>query len=199
LGLAQLGAILTNAQGADFTVKLDQYPYTTLGSLTARPAPAGSDGGFYWYGINDSSTATPANSATLWQNNIEMSAGGMNMGVAIGRTIAHEFGHWALQIGPHQTARDATGTIMAEGAVGTFLNGSATLSADQIKGLQKRCNDLRGGGGGGGGAAGGGYGGIGLSPIYGVIGSAAEGWGYSYSWTIGVVGYNVFWVGPRRK
>lgn len=162
LALGNLGANLASAREADFTVDLQNNP-TGFGELW----------GVDWdtLGKNSAWFGAPNNSAAVWVNNTEMAAAGMNIGTALGRVMAHEFGHWALQMvhtypnpGPLEVG------LMSQGLSPTLMTGMATLVPDQISILRSRCQSLhpptppgakpRGGGSGGGVGAGGSSGGV---------------------------------------
>jgi hypothetical protein len=101
------------------------------------------------------------NSANVWVNSTEMAAAGMNMGTALGRVVAHEFGHWALNMvhtypdsGPLEVG------IMSQGFGPILMTGMATLSLAQISRLQSKCQQRHPQGrnaAGGGGNSGGGF------------------------------------------
>jgi RHS repeat-associated protein len=131
-GLAGLGAMFTSPQNADFTENLTQN------GAFGEPDDM--------YGLN-SCTWTPCNSATIYQNNVENDAGGMNMGVALGRDMFHEFIHWALNMGRDGTNGSLDQGIMTPGALGTFMNGYATLTPQQIDILKQKCKAQHGSGG----------------------------------------------------
>jgi RHS repeat-associated protein len=181
-GLAGLGAMFTGQKQADFTLNI------VFSSVNVPD---------YKYGTNDGWFGSLSNSATIYQQNTERDAAGMDKGVALGRDMFHEFAHWGLNLGPDGSNKELDGGIMSEGAKGTFDSAYAFLTTSQIDALKKRCNALHGGSGGGAGT-GGGSGGLAFIPVYGIIGDGEE-WGYSYSWNIGPVDWIVLQTGPHKK
>jgi RHS repeat-associated protein len=147
LSLANLGAVLTNGDSADFTVNLKNNPTGLWGELS------GED--WNTVGTNDSWFGAPGNSASVWVNSTEMAAAGMNIGTALGRVMTHEFGHWALNMvhmyptpGPLETG------IMTQGLGPTLMTGLATLTPEQMSRLRSRCKERHGGATSGSGSAG---------------------------------------------
>jgi RHS repeat-associated protein len=150
LDLADVGATLANTSNADFTINLKNNP-------TGWQEPFGQP----WavLGKNDAWFGAPNNSATVWANSTEMAAAGMDMGIALGRVMTHEFGHWALQIVENRLAPGPLEVnIMKEGWEPILMTGLATLSRGQRTVLHAKCQKLHGGGGGGGGGNAGGGG-----------------------------------------
>jgi len=134
LGIAGLGANFTS-DNADFTIDLKNNPTGLVGSLLWGEDwdTLGKNTG--WFG--------PTNSADVWVNNVEMAAAGMNLGTALGRTMTHEVGHWALNMvhsypvpGPLET------NIMSQGLGPILMNGMANLSPAQISKLRSKCQGL---------------------------------------------------------
>jgi RHS repeat-associated protein len=148
LDLANLGATLTNRSNADFTINLENNP-------TGWKEVFGKSWGLL--GQNDTWFGAPNNSAKVWVNSTEMAAAGMDMGIALGRVMTHEFGHWALQIRENRLAPGPLEAgIMKEGWDPILMTGFATLEPPQISRLREKCQKLHGGGGSGGPATSGG-------------------------------------------
>ncbi len=154
------------------------------------------------------SGASGSNAANVWNPNIPLSHSSVDFGKllvegggsrttgladAIARVAAHELGHSLFL--PHNSLPRS---IMS-GPQDPFSESSFS-DAEGIN-LQGRCEFLRRQGrGGAGGRVGAGYGFWLFRAIYGLTTKPESGgWGFSYSWTIGVIGWQPVWVGPRRR
>ena len=135
LGLANLGATLTGSSDADFTINLKEnavgwpelYPWNWF---SAQPiTTVGENNGIF----------SPTNSGTVWVNNTEIQAQGMDMGTAVGRVMAHEFGHWGIGvIHLYPNAGPVEVGIMTQG-LDNLITGVATLTPNQISTLRSTC------------------------------------------------------------
>jgi RHS repeat-associated protein len=194
LGTGQVGAELTSSD-ADFTLNLKHNPTSLLGAI-AYGVGALVPEGFSLLGDNDTSfsdwfSGRVSNAASVWVNNVEMAAAGMNMGTALGRVMSHEFMHWATQV-PHNNLQRSPSEegILTPGFDSMVMNGLATITPKQAPIVQKLCNKHRRGGPGSGGGGGGFW--I-VTPIYAPVVDEGTVIGY-YQW-----GWSWTYMGPHKK
>jgi hypothetical protein len=107
------------------------------------------------YGKNDDWLGSPVDSAHIFVDNIHNDYPQVDLGQAVGRVIAHELGHFALQIshdkmnpGPLEEG------IMSPGASYIDDQSLAHFSVAAIPTLKALCDKLRAQGGGTGGGGG---------------------------------------------
>jgi hypothetical protein len=185
--LGALGSGLSaefNTGTPDFTATL-KIANNGFGDSLLNPVPSDR------YGINDAGlTDNYVNSAHVYTNNIKNNFPNIDLGLTTGRVIAHEFGHWGLQVsdyGDHFEPNPQTiGTIMERGDA-AIAGGKQDFfdPTKSIPTLQKLCASLRKndtGGPGEGGASGGGF------YFFSPPGPTETGWSpggfYGWVWTI---------------
>jgi RHS repeat-associated protein len=151
-----LSANFVESGNADFTANLK--------GTTSPAGRYGINNQTIWQSIKDIVSGSLTNNADIYVGNIYNATRNMSdLAFGVGQTMAHEFGHFALQIHDNPvTPSDQNGGIMQQGDVTLdpkFSSHTSHFDPSAIPALQKLCNTLQknqnSSGGGGGGSLGG--------------------------------------------